>query len=221
MVYDWVVTTGSLCVSNPRIPVTATIDNSPTCVVPVTLLSFKGERKGTVNQLEWSTATEINNTGFELQRSADGINFSKLAFIKNKSENGNSSTRLNYSFSDENPLAAASYYRLKQIDKDGRSTVSNIVAIKGLKPYTLALVNVYPNPAKDNLNISLISPKADKVTLIITDITGKIVERKTVQLSTGDNTLQLNVTNLTQGSYMIKAVCADGCETTIKKFVKG
>lgn len=187
---------------------------------PVTFTTFKGERKGTENLLSWTTATETNNAGFELQRSADGVNFSPLVFVDSKAPNGNSTQTLSYSFNDVKPLSGSGYYRLKQVDKDGKSSFSEVVLIKGLKPTKLELVSVYPNPVINTLKVSIAAAKADKVTFIVSDITGKAIVTQVVNVISGDNTLQLDVNNLAKGTYTIKAICADGCETAIRKFVK-
>lgn len=188
--------------------------------LPVSITSFKGERNGTNNLLSWTTTTEVNNAGFELQRSADGINFSKLAFVESKANNGNSSQALTYNFSDIKPLMGAGYYRLKQLDKDGKSTLSDIVLIKGLKPSKLELVSVYPNPVINTFTMGIAAVKAEKITFIVSDITGKVIISKIISVVAGDNLLPIDVANLANGTYTVKAVCADGCETAIKKFVK-
>ena len=189
--------------------------------LPVTLKAFTGERRGNANQLSWSTATESNNKGFELQRSVDGTTYTSISFVNSKAENGNSNQTLNYAYTDEKIAATASYYyRLKQVDKDGKYNFSNAVFIKGAKATKLELVSVYPNPAKDQLNISIASPKADNVTFIVTDMTGKVVLQQRKAVANGDNLLQLNVQQLSQGSYLLKAICADGCETAVSKFMK-
>ncbi len=95
-----------------------------------------------------------------------------------------------------------------------------MVLIKGLKPTKLELVSVYPNPVINTLKVSIAAAKADKVTFIVSDITGKAIISKVMNITSGDNTIQLDVNNLANGTYTIKAICADGCETAIKKFVK-
>ena len=188
--------------------------------LPVSLTSFTGERQGTINNLNWSTSTEVNNSGFELMRSADGTNFSSLDFIASKASNGNSNATLNYAFADKKPFTGNAYYRLKQIDKDGKTTLSQIVLIKGLKLNKLELTSVYPNPTINTLNVVVSSPKADKVTFVVSDVTGKVILNQVMQIVVGDNNLPISVSHIAKGTYTIKAICADGCETSISKFVK-
>jgi len=217
--YNWLYSSG--CESG-RTAVLATVNNDPGCTpTPVSLLSFTGAKENAVNVLSWTTAHEVNNAGFELQRSADGINFSKLAFVNSKGDNGNSGSQLTYGFKDERPFSVGvSYYRLKQVDKDGKSSFSNIVTIDRGRSNKLELVTLYPNPAKDKINLKLISPKTDKVTVIVTDVTGKVVTSNNTPVAGGENLLSINVQSLAKGSYFVKVVCADGCETAIQRFVK-
>jgi len=217
--YNWQVSTGC---ESPRVPVLATVNNDPGCTpTPVSLLTFTGVKNNNVNVLNWSTANEVNNAGFALQRSADGVHFGELTFITSKAINGNSNSELKYSFMDEKPFAAGkTYYRLKQTDKDGKGAYSNIIALDRGRSSTLELVTIYPNPAKDKINLKLIAPKADKVTVIVTDVTGKTMSSTTVSLTSGENVWPLNIQPLAQGSYFVKVVCTDGCETAIKRFVK-
>ncbi len=188
--------------------------------LPVTLLSFTGERVGATNQLMWSTASETNNIGFELQRSADGTNYTKLSFVATKSEGGNSNRNLKYDFNDNKPFATSNYYRLKQIDKDGKFTYSNIVLVKGTKAATLSIASIYPNPTVNNLRLAIASPNNEKVTLVVTDLAGRVVMQNATQLVAGDNNLQLNVKGLAKGSYSIKVVCNNGCNSSAERFVK-
>jgi hypothetical protein len=187
--------------------------------LPVTLINFRGEQSGSTNRLLWSTSTEINNKGFELERSSDGRNYSSITFVASKAENGNSISMLNYNFNDVRPLAGNNYYRLKQIDKDGKTTISNVVLLSS-KVSEITLNSVYPNPTIRELNLVISSPKAEKVTIVVTDLTGKVLLQKATQLIVGDNQELFNVQNLAAGTYFIKAVCANGCETAVQRFVK-
>jgi len=217
-IYNMKTTTG--CTS-ARTAVVATVDNTPGCsVVPITLLSFKGEKLGAINKLEWTTSTEINNAGFELQRSADGVNFSQLAYMASRAVNGNSNSQLSYITNDTKPLLGNGYYRLKQIDRDGKSSYSSIVLLKGNKPTALTISSIYPNPSVRELNLVLLSPMADDVKIMVTDITGKVLLQKAVTVAQGDNKVQLNVQSLSQGTYIVKAVCGNGCESAVHRFVK-
>ena len=188
--------------------------------VPVSLFVFSGVSKGTFNQLTWSTASESNNSGFELQRSTDGQVFNALGFVSSKSDNGNSAATLSYSFDDRKPFTAGSYYRLKQIDKDGRFTYSNIIAIKGKGIMGVEISNLYPNPVKDVFNVIMGAEKSGTVALIVTDVTGKIVLNKTVGVIMGDNIIPIQSASLNAGIYMLRVVHQQTNETATIQFIK-
>ncbi|TAE44537.1 MAG: BspA family leucine-rich repeat surface protein, partial [Cytophagales bacterium] len=113
-------------------------DDVLSCPLPITLLSFEGKRTNENNVLlQWKTATELNNKGFEVQKSNNVIDFKKITFVDGA---GNSSVIKNYSLNIQN--SDDMYYRLKQIDFDGSFSYSNIIFVKGIEN----IVNVYPNP---------------------------------------------------------------------------
>jgi hypothetical protein len=93
--------------------------------------------------LNWRTETENNNFGFEIEKSISGSDFFKIGFVAGK---GNSAQTEHYSFIDKNPGSGALFYRLKQIDRNGRFEYSSIVRIEMATPSTLELKQNYPNP---------------------------------------------------------------------------
>jgi len=185
--------------------------------LPVTLTSFSGERVAGINKLKWTTATEANNQGFEIERSLDGKTFSKISFVGSKGDNGNSSTALTYNYSDEKSSNGTNYYRLKQIDKDGKYSYSSVVMLKG-ENTRLEITSLYPNPAKDVINVAISSPKIESAALTVTDITGKILMRTNTSLVKGDNFVQMNTSSLATGTYYIRLISNDEVKTV--QFVK-
>ena len=197
------------------------IDNVQlTGVLPVTLLSFAGKKDGPINLLQWRTATEQNNRGFELQKSANGIEFSSIGFVATKANGGNSTGQLSYQYTDKKPLSAGGYYRLKQVDFDGKFSYSKIVFIKGEGVTQLSIASLYPNPTHQLLNAVLEAPIAQRVQLVIADLAGKVVMQQTMELQKGANNTAVNVASLAKGVYVVKVVCANGCEAAVSKFVK-
>lgn len=216
--YDWSVSSG--CVS-ARTAVVATVDNTPGCsAVPVTLTNFKGEKTASVNKLSWTTLSEVNNAGFEVERSTDGINFGSIGFVAAASLTGNSNSALNYTFNDAKGFAINSYYRLKQLDKDGKFSYSTIVLLKVNKVKELTVTSIYPNPANAVVNVVVESPVNEKITLVVTDLTGKVVLQKTKALVSGNNIAELSINTLSSGSYFVKLICENGCTTSPIRFVK-
>jgi hypothetical protein len=187
--------------------------------LPVTLVSFKGERVNKANILSWTTANEVNNAGFELERSADGTTFSKIATVGSKATNGNSAAALTYQFDDVTPLTSGSYYRLKQLDKDGKFTYSKTVLIKAAKVSAVQIATVYPNPAASSLGVIVTAPQTEKVTLLVTDLSGKTLIRDSKTLVEGDNRYTLDVTRLAAGSYILTVTTENAGASTVK-FVK-
>lgn len=189
-------------------------------ILPVAINHFKGEKKGIINKLSWNTASEINSKGFEIERSRDGSAFSSLGLVTTKSVGGFSNQNLTYTFDDAHPLSGTNFYRLKQLDKDGKITISPIVAINGGKTNTLQLNAIYPNPVKNSLNVSLESPAAGKVQITITDLNGKKMYENLRPLSDGNNSLLVNVAMLPAGNYVIKAISTEGKGEASSKFIK-
>ncbi len=187
--------------------------------LPVSLTAFSGTREGTKNILSWSTSTEVNNKGFELQRSVNGKDFSDIAFVNSKAANGASSSVINYSFTDEKPLISTNYYRLNQLDKDGKSTLSNIVVLKSAQ-IKAEISRVYPNPVQDKLNIVLNTIGTEKVTVSITDLAGRIISTKSIETLQGDNNISFNTAALAKGTYLIKVNSSSNSELATQKFVK-
>ena len=188
--------------------------------LPISLRSFKGEHSGSQNILNWSTATELNNTGFEVQYSFNRNDFRKLAFVNSKATNGNSSSALNYQYADNKAPGGNVYYRLMQIDKDGQSSYSNVILIKGDKINALTLNMIYPNPAKNALNLVVSSPENNNIHIMITDLAGKKVYQQAFSVINGGNILDLDIAKLPAGTYFLKAACNNGCKTAVSKFVK-
>ena len=111
--------------------------------LPVELISFEARPNGRVVELNWATASELNNDRFEIERSADGRNFQRIGQVSGV---GNSTVMHNYEFRDEQPVSGISYYRLRQVDFNGDSHFGNIAAVNFRQGLT---GNLYPQPALD------------------------------------------------------------------------
>ncbi|HEY6504403.1 MAG TPA: T9SS type A sorting domain-containing protein [Chitinophagaceae bacterium] len=189
--------------------------------LPVSLLNFSGYKSGSKNVLKWNTANEVNNQGFEVQRSSDGVSYSPIGFVNSNAPSGNSSTELSYIFDDNSPVASKrNYYRLNQQDMDGRSKMSNVVMISSDKPTSIAIGGIFPNPATTQINVIIDAPRREDVTLVVMDVLGKTLKQKVVNVETGSNTVPVEIGGLAQGSYMVKVVSRSDGETTVSKFVK-
>lgn len=187
--------------------------------LPIDLLTFSGYKDGGRNQLKWTTSTEQNNMGFDVQRSLDGVTYNSIGFVNSLANGGNSSVQLNYAFTDNNVTGLRQYYRLRQVDIGGNSKLSNIVLIKSDKPTLITLDGFFPNPATTTINMLIGSPVKDRIIVMVTDMSGRTVIAKYMNVETGNNTLPLDISALAGGNYMIKLISSDG-EVVTGKFVK-
>lgn len=184
--------------------------------LPISLSAFTGTREGAKNVLNWSTASETKNKGFELQRSINGKDFTAITFVNSKSTSG---AGANYTYTDEKPLSGTNYYRLRQVDNDGKATFSAIVVLKSAQ-IKADISRVYPNPVQDKLNIVLNIVGNEKVTISITDLVGKTIATKSIDAVNGDNNISFNTTQLAKGTYLIKVNSSSNSELATQKFVK-
>ncbi|RQO32627.1 hypothetical protein DBR32_03275 [Taibaiella sp. KBW10] len=172
----------------------------------VTLQNFSVEKYGFAARLKWETLSEQNNKGFELQRSADGINWEILGFEASKSSSGNSSEPLLYSYIDTAPLSGSNYYRLNNIDYDGKQQYSSV---QMLKFNHNASVAIYPNPVRSELSINNLEG-VNTIKLINTY--GHTITTS----STGNAATKLDFSSLPDGVYTIQIVNENGCVKTMK-----
>lgn len=167
--------------------------------LPVKWLSFTAQ-KGTNNTivLDWKTTEEINNSHFDVQRSADGISYSVIGSVPaGKAYNGVET----YTFTDASPLAGLNYYRLNQVDKDGTSHLSKTItmSIDG----SSAPWRVYPNPAGSNTAL-YVNTNVAKLQLVLTDASGKVLYTNKVGAATTGQKVNIPVQGLAKGVYMLK-----------------
>lgn len=164
--------------------------------LPVTLLNFSASKSGNNADLNWSTSTEQNTLRFELESSKDGILFNKIGEVKAA---GNSSSPVNYSFKDVRSLKGINYFRLKQVDVDGKFILS---AIKKLNYDDVTIkLNIYPNPATTQIKVDLNSTNNGTVKITIYNIEGKKVQEE-FALSSSD--IKINISSLVRGIYSLE-----------------
>lgn len=164
-----------------------------TAPLPIELTKFD-VTKNAENQvvIDWKTASESNSSHFEVEKSNDGQDFESIASIKSQR---NSSTLQTYNFVDKNPAQGINYYRLRSVDLDGRFEYSLIksVTIEKLSKF----VQIYPNPAKDEVNIK-VSNTDENVVVKIFDQLGRVVQEFNLATPT------INVSGLPNGVYYFK-----------------
>ncbi len=175
--------------------------------LPVELISLTADCNSNLVDIYWQTASEINNAGFILERSNDAKTYSKIGFIAGA---GNSNILINYAFSDINPANGNNYYRLKQIDNDGKFSYSNVVLAScnndnSLEPSFI----VYPNPSKDFINVSAENMPGETTVINIYNVLGSLVCQKKENSASGSAFAQFDLSNLPPAMYMVKIISAD------------
>lgn len=178
--------------------------------LPIKLLSFTGKNTGNTNELTWITATEENNRDFTIERSENSKTWSAIGVVTSKALSGNSSERLNYSFIDNTP-AGTEYYRLKQTDRDGKTTYSASVAIQSK---ATSAVRIYPNPATTTIQISGATAGS---TIRIADVTGKIIMEQMAKAEGQTTTLDLST--LAKNIYFVQVI-ENGAVIHTEKVIK-
>ena len=169
-------------------------------VLPVEIISFNAVAQNSKVILNWATASETNNSYFEIESS---INSNQYQPIGRVSGVGTTSQTTYYSFTDVAPFTATNFYRLKQVDIDGRFKYSAILTIKLNSKLTKA-VNIFPNPVADKINIRISSDVAANSDLKLISNVGQIIFRQTNRVVKGDNLIFVyNVDNLPKGMYTL------------------
>lgn len=180
-------------------------------VVPVELTSFTAVADGNNAVLNWSTATETNNQGFEIERAYNGT-VQTVGFIQGR---GTTSEPTNYSFIDANLEPGTYSYRLKQIDYDGTFEHHLAVNVEIVAPVEFALEQNYPNPFNPSTKISYSLAADSRVNLTVFNLLGEeVATLVNSEVAAGNHDVNFNAANLNSGVYFYKidAVGTDGSE---------
>ena len=166
--------------------------------LPVTFSSFTAQKQDKVVKLKWVTEQEINSSHFIIERSADGRNWQSIGNI---AAAGNSNNHLEYTAYDNLPLNGISYYRIKEVDKDGRVHAS---VVKSVSFDFVYAVTVAPNPAKDFITITMDKINNTASTLQLFNAAGNLVFTEQTNLSK----ININTAAFARGLYFIKIINA-------------
>ncbi|MRX46821.1 T9SS type A sorting domain-containing protein [Pedobacter puniceum] len=204
-------TAGAEKVGISNIVITYQVETDPT--LPVSLTSFTGENTASGIRLNWKTASEQNNSHFELLRAGEDKNFKFISRINGK---GNSETVQNYIFNDNNPLNGNNYYQLKQVDFDGTETIFNqLVAVKSAFNNQNFKVSVSEESV---LNAHIYATSYASGKIAVYDMSGKKIFEEQVSLQEGNNTISKALPAIQAGVYIAR-VLANGLNAETK-FVK-
>jgi len=180
--------------------------------LPVAFGAFSANRTNSVVALKWTTATESNNLGFEIQRLIGSGSWQTISFVATQAAQGNSASDLIYTFTDMNQTKGISQYRIKQIDIDKRSKYSEIRAVRGENQKGKTIV--YPNPSSDG-KVNIVFDDASGIRDIsLMDMNGRVI--KQMKGVTNNNIV---FDNLTAGIYTVRIVNNETSEQEVQKFV--
>ncbi|MBL7771576.1 MAG: T9SS type A sorting domain-containing protein [Chitinophagaceae bacterium] len=192
--------------------------NPVNAALSVQLANFNGDKLDQQDVLTWTTSSETNNAYFNLQYSVDGKNYTTLSRVNSKANQGNSSVTLSYSAVNTQPKAGHNYYRLQQVDLDGKSSIHSKV-IDLIRNNNENVVSIYPNPVQQILNVEIYTPKAQQVMVRVMDMSGRIVKQVQAISTEGNNVISLTMNDAAQGLYTLETLI-NGKSVQINKFTK-
>jgi hypothetical protein len=175
---------------------------APLVVLPILLADFQGYQTGNTVKLVWTSENEVNSNYIMVEKSNDGTNWSELASQKAQ---GNSNVPTSYSEVDNNPYFGANYYRLKMVDLDGQATYSQVIVINFSSG---TAVSLFPNPSSGEVFLKGVN----LAPVTVYSLTGQNVTAQVRMATTGQNMMQLDLSKLAKGLYLIKANNFTGIE---------
>lgn len=175
-------------------------------VLPIQLSYFDTKLQDGMVLIKWRTEQEIDNEKFEMERSADNKTFTVIGSVRGQ---GTSYSPVNYDFKDVFPLKGISYYRLKQIDIDGRSSYSFIKRVDN-RINGIEIGQLFPNPANETVTIHLMTKKSIQLHARIINSSGQQVLSEHKKLLQGEHNWQINLHLLAAGMYEIIITTDDG-----------
>ncbi len=177
----------------------------------VSFQSFSAKRNHSIVELKWVTATEANNTGFELQKQIGTGSWQTIAFVPSQAPAGNSNSELYYTYNDFNNSKGISNYRLRQVDFDGKFKYSDIRSVRGESQ--ISKIIVYPNPSFDG-KANVVFEDANGIRDVsLIDMNGRIMK----QWKGVTNNIQID--NLSPGIYGLRVIIRETGEQSIEKIV--
>ncbi|MFK7935738.1 MAG: LamG-like jellyroll fold domain-containing protein, partial [Saprospiraceae bacterium] len=179
-------------------------------VLPLDFLSFTGTPLATGNQLTWLVANEYDTQIHLVETSSDGKYFIEIGKL-------NASNNRYYRWLHEQPARRA-YYRIRTIDTDGSETYSNTILIECETPKVLAIQDLFPVPAQDELHINFALPTTAQIQIEILNLVGQRMTRAQQSLAAGNHQLTLPTNELVSGTYFLRLIQTDG-SYVLRKFI--
>jgi hypothetical protein len=185
------------------------IYSSTPITLPVTLISFTGQKQATEALLQWTAASKTGIDRFDVTRSTDGIHFDSIGVVAAVADNTYFG---NYTFNDVQPAGGANYYRLRMVDRTGEVNYSGVVALQ-FPAVDAPSISTYPNPVQDVLNVHFGNRSAAPVQVQVYTATGRCVYA--FKDNSGSGTIQVPFQSLNAGLYIVE-FNIDGVRTTRK-----
>ncbi|WP_256009608.1 T9SS type A sorting domain-containing protein [Desertivirga xinjiangensis] len=190
--------------------VSFTPGTTPETTLPVKLTSFQAKFDQQQVNLNWETSLELNNSHFEVLRSTDGVQFSKIGQVSGK---GNSTQKNKYTFTDQMPSPGTNYYRLKQVDFDGKAELSNIISIK----LNMKQENIFISAGKNEpVSVNISTDEVKKTRISVYNLSGNVILDEEHLLAIGENKIDLPK-DVAPGLYI--AAVTIGTKSSKLKFV--
>jgi len=167
--------------------------------LPVALSDFKATVVNKGIQLNWATQTEQNNDYFAVEHSLNGADFKTVEIINGA---GDSEKRTAYTYTHTTPVNGNNYYRLRMVDMDGKTKNSHVVVERFSR--TFGGVATFPNPAYTETSIRLTASADESGTMEVYDLSGRLIHNDAVQLTAGDNLIEVNCSEWIPNHYLIR-----------------
>jgi hypothetical protein len=168
-----------------------------TSILPVSLLSFTGEKNNNTNKLNWTVANELNVSAYDVERSENGIDFQKIGSVQ---ADGSTS----YNYNDVLSTPRSYYYRLKSVDINGSFEYSKVIS---LARNSSLRFEVLGNPFTISINIRINVAQSSKSNFELYDAAGKLLRKEQKNLPAGQSMVQIsNLSALPAGTYYLEAV---------------
>jgi hypothetical protein len=187
------------------------LENGQCSPLPVDFKSFTATRNRSSVLLRWETSSEINNSGFAVERNMNGA-WEQIAFVNSQAANGNSDILLTYTYNDLNSAKGITQYRIKQVDYDNKSKYTEIRSVRGLDQ--IGKVTVYPNPTNNGTVNVMFDDASVTRTISVLDMSGRTL--KQINNVTNNN---ITIDNLQPGMYTLRIMVPETGEQTVQKIV--
>ncbi|PSR55943.1 hypothetical protein AHMF7605_21775 [Adhaeribacter arboris] len=175
-------------------------ENAINVALPIELVTFTAKNNKNQVLLYWETSYEKDNDYFLVERSLDGISFQVVGKVKGA---GSSQQLLTYTFPDGQRVNGTSYYRLILVDTSSQTATSPIISVKR-EGSSLPNITIYPNPTTSQFTLNITAAASEKVQVIISDITGKILQTKIIPVIAGYNAIDFNLEGVPNGIYLVQ-----------------